>query len=79
MPAHAPEHKSTWNYSYTNTLPPMLTLPAAHTKLQTTVSIGLDPQKQWFEKKGPKVQKHRAAVFGQACVRTRGCSMEPSE
>ena len=28
-PAHTPQHKSTWEYSYTNTLPPILTLPAA--------------------------------------------------
>ena len=33
-PAHTAEPKSTWDYSYTNTLTPILTLPAARTKLQ---------------------------------------------
>ena len=28
-PPHTPEHNSAWKYSYTNTLPPTLTLPAA--------------------------------------------------
>ena len=28
-PSHTPEHKSTWNYTYTNTLIPILALPAA--------------------------------------------------
>ena len=46
----------------------ILTLPAACTKLQTTFSIGLEPQKRWFQKKAS--WNHR--VFGQARVRTRG-------
>ena len=50
-PARTPEHKSTWNYTYTNTLTLIRTLPAARPKLQTTFSIGLEPQKQWFQKK----------------------------
>ena len=41
-PPHTPERKSTYNYS---TLPPILTLPAACTNLQTTLSIALEPQK----------------------------------
>ena len=44
-PAYTPEHKSTWNYSYTNTAP-VLTLPAACTEPQTTFSVGLEPQKK---------------------------------
>ena len=44
------EHKSTWNYTHTNTLPPIQTLPAAGTKPQTTFSVGLDAQKRWFPK-----------------------------
>ena len=40
-PAPPPEHKSTWKYSYTNTLTPILILPAACPKLQTTFRIGL--------------------------------------
>ena len=61
-PAHTPDHKSAWNYNYTNTLPPMLILYAACTKLQTTFSIGLEPQSQWFQKRDPKVQKHRVLM-----------------
>ena len=38
-PASTPEHKSTWNCSYTHTMTPGLTFPAACTKLQTTVSL----------------------------------------
>ena len=62
--AYTPEHKSTWYYNYTNTLTPMLTLPAACTKLQTTFS-------------SPKAQKPNSAeggviVFGQAHIRTKG-------
>ena len=48
-PAYTPGHKSAWNYNYTNTLTPTLTLPAACTELQTTFSIGLEPQKRWFQ------------------------------
>ena len=69
-PADTPEHKSTWNHSYTNTLAPAWTLPAACTNLQTTFSISLELQKQWFQK-NPKVRKHDVAVFGQAAVWTR--------
>ena len=50
-PTYTPEHKSTWNHTYTNTLIPILTLPAACTKLQTTFSVGLEPQKRWIHKK----------------------------
>ena len=32
-PAYTPEYKSTWNYSCSNTLSPILTLPASCTKL----------------------------------------------
>ena len=53
-----PQHKGTWNNSYINTLPSMLTLPAACTRLQTTFSIELEPQKQWFLKR-PKSAKTR--------------------
>ena len=38
-PAYRPEHNTTWNYSNTNTLPPILSC----TKLPTTFSIGLGP------------------------------------
>ena len=72
--SYAPEHKSTCSpthYTYTNTLPPTWTLPAACTQLQTTFSIGSEPQKLWFQKK-PKVPKHRVAVFRQVHVRTKG-------
>ena len=41
-PAHTPEHKSTWDHSHTNTLPPISPLPAACKTLQTAVSIGLE-------------------------------------
>ena len=37
-PAYTREPNSTWNYSYTNTLTPMLTHCAARTKLYTTFS-----------------------------------------
>ena len=47
--AYTPEHDSTWNCSCTNTFTPALTLPAAHTKLQTIFSIGWEPQKRWFQ------------------------------
>ena len=50
-PTHTPEHKSTRNGSYTNTLPPQWTAPAACTSLQTTFSTGLEPQKGWFQKR----------------------------
>ena len=53
-PAHTPEHKSTWNYTYTNTFPPIVTLATAGTKPQTTFSIALEPQKRWFQKR-PKI------------------------
>ena len=49
-PACTPEHKSTWYYSHTNTSPPIQTLPAACTTLQTTFSIEFEPQKRWFQK-----------------------------
>ena len=63
-PACTPEHKRTWNYSYTTTLPPILTLLAACTKLQTTLSIGLEPQQPGFQKtKNKSVEAH---------VRTKG-------
>ena len=32
-PAYTPEYKSTWNYSCSHTLSPILTLPASCTKL----------------------------------------------
>ena len=68
-PLHTPEHKSTWNCSHPNALPPTWTLPAAHTTLSTTFYIGLEPQKRWFQK-GTKVRKRGVAVFGQARGRT---------
>ena len=49
-----PKHQSTWNYTYTNTLTPTVILPAAWTELQTTFSIGLEPQNGWFQKKAQK-------------------------
>eukprot|EP00670_Eutreptiella_braarudii_P029325 CAMPEP_0174379840 /NCGR_PEP_ID=MMETSP0811_2-20130205/122963_1 /TAXON_ID=73025 ORGANISM="Eutreptiella gymnastica-like, Strain CCMP1594" /NCGR_SAMPLE_ID=MMETSP0811_2 /ASSEMBLY_ACC=CAM_ASM_000667 /LENGTH=52 /DNA_ID=CAMNT_0015532487 /DNA_START=349 /DNA_END=507 /DNA_ORIENTATION=+ len=49
MQAYSPEHKSTWNCSYTNTLTPILAVPAACTKLQGTLSIGLELQKRWLK------------------------------
>ena len=67
-PAYTAKHQSTWKYSYTNTLTPILILPAACTKRQTTFSIALEPQNQWLQK-GPKLRKHG---FGQARVRTGG-------
>ena len=45
-PAPTPEHRSTWNYSHTTTLPPTWTLPAARTTLQTTFSVALGLQKR---------------------------------
>ena len=53
-PAYTPEHKSTWNYSYTSSLPPISTFPAARSKLPTTFYIGLERQKRWFQKKAEK-------------------------
>ena len=53
-PAYTAEYTCIWNYTYTNTSTPMLTLPAACTKLQTTFSIGLKPQKKTFQKKAQK-------------------------
>ena len=50
-------------YSYTNTVTPTWTLPAARTKLHTTGFIGWEPQNDG-SKKGPKLQKHGVAVFG---------------
>ena len=47
-PAYTPKHMSTWHYNYIDTLPPILTFPAACTELQTTFSIGLQPQKRRF-------------------------------
>ena len=70
--ANTPQHKSTWNYTYSNTLPPLLTLPAACTKLPTTFSVGLELQKRRFQKKQKKMQKHGVAVFRQTHVSTRG-------
>ena len=53
-----------------NTLPPILTLPAACTKLQTTL---LDwDRKNDASKKDPKVRTHGVAAFGQARVRMGG-------
>ena len=46
-PPYTPEHNSTWNYSCTNTLTPMLTLSAACPKLHTTFPIGLETQKRY--------------------------------
>ena len=43
--AHIPGRRSTWNHSHANTLLPILTLPAAYTKLQPTFSFGLEPKK----------------------------------
>ena len=55
MPAHAPEHKSTWNYGYTNTLPPMLLQPAQSYKPQSLLDWNrLEPQNRWFHKKAQK-------------------------
>ena len=58
-PAYTPEHKSTWNYSHTITLPPILTLPAACTELQTTFSTRLELENRWFQK-----QPKRAETLG---------------
>ena len=71
-PAYTPEHKSAWDDSYTNTLTPIVTLPAACTELQTTFSVGLEPPPKKVPEKGPTVRKHRVAMFAQARVRTRG-------
>ena len=67
---HTPEHKSTWNYSYTNTLPPILTLPAACTKKESYKPHSLLDWncKSDGSKKEPKVRKHGVAVFGPARV-----------
>ena len=70
-PAYHPEPKSTGKYTHANTLTPILTLPEACTKLQTTCSIRLEPQIRWFQKR-PKMRKHGVAVFGQVRVRPRG-------
>ena len=67
---HPPERKSTWNCNYTNTLIPLLTLPAARTKLQTTFSIGLEPQKRWFKNR-PKSAKSRGRVWTSPCLDKR--------
>ena len=40
-------------------------------KLQPTFSIGLGPQKPWFQKR-PESAETQVAVFGQACGRTGG-------
>ena len=63
-PACTPEHKRTWNYSYTTTLPPILTLLAACTKLQTTFSIGLEPQQPGFQKTKNKSVEARVRTKG---------------
>ena len=69
-PASTPEHKSTWNCSYTNTLTPVFTLPAACTKHKPQ-SLLYWNRKIDGSKKGAKVRENRVAMFGQACVRTR--------
>ena len=38
-----------------------------------TLSIGLEPQKRWPQKKAQKVRKHGVAVSGHARVTTKGC------
>ena len=58
-PAYTPQHKSTWKYSHTNTLTPMLILPAAY-KPHSLLDCG---RKNGGSTKGPKVQKHGVTVF----------------
>ena len=59
--ADTPEHKSTWNYGYTNTL----TLPAQSTHILDWI--------QTAKTTVPKdARKPENAVFGQARVRTKG-------
>ena len=67
-PAYTAEHKSTWNYSYTNTLTPNSdTLPAACTKLQTTFNIGLRTQKRWFQKRLKSAEIQGRHVWTSMC------------
>ena len=69
-PAYTPQHKSTWNYSYTNTLTPIWTLPAACTKATNHILYWIQTAEMMVPKKPSppqkKVQKHRIAMFGQA-------------
>ena len=78
-PAHTPEHKSTWNYSCTNTFTPILTLHAARTKLHTTVSIGSAPQKRRFQKRPKRAATRVRRVWTSPCSDKGGVHFQKDE
>ena len=60
------------NHSYTYTLTPTWTPPAACTKLQITFSIGLAPQKRWFQKRPKCAETRGRRVWTSLCSDKRG-------
>ena len=66
--AYTPEHKSTCNYSYANTLTPILTLPTACRKLQPHSLLDWN-RKTMVPKKAQKCGNAVMLLFGQACAR----------
>ena len=71
-PAYTPERKSTLDYSHTSTLPPLWTLPAACTRLQTTFCIALEPQTPWLKKKAQKCGNTASPCLDKLVLRRGG-------
>ena len=59
-PAYTPEHKSTWNDSYVNTLPPILTPSCSLHNAANHILFWIGTAKAMVPKKNPKRQKQRS-------------------
>ena len=65
-PAHPPGQKSTWNYSYGNTLRHILTSCSLH-QATNRIPYWIGTAKNDGPQKSPKVQTHGVAVSASPC------------